>query len=195
MNLSDIVKAMQFTLSAPRQGARLVMNWKISTTEGWLALALAAIISTLLAELLSQLIPGQIEPAMAAVLSTPMEFAALQFLGLSLITLIMFAFGRQFGGKGSFAETVSVVAWLQAILLVIQTAQIVTLLVLPVLSFFIGIGGLALTIWLVVNFAAELHGFRSLLKTFIGMIAAFIIVVIVLSLILIFVFGIGVPNV
>ncbi|MEO8242963.1 MAG: Yip1 family protein [bacterium] len=192
MDVADLLKAMQFTLRAPRQGARMVMDWQLGTRDGWLALALFAIISTLLAKFLMTLVPDGAEPQMAALLNNPFEFAALQFAGLGIVALALLGVGRLAGGRGSLAETLSVIGWLQAILLLIQFAEILSLMILPLLTFFIGIAGLVMSLWLFTNFTAELHGFRSLWRTFAGIIATFIVLVVALSLILIFVFGIGV---
>lgn len=187
----DFMNTVRLTLRDPRQGARVVMGWPLSLGELWLVLALMAVLSALLAELLVGLTQGEVEPAMAALMASPLSFAALQFAGLGLLTLMLFALGLPFGGTGRFREALAVVGWLQTLLLALQVAQIVAVMVLPVLTLFIAVGGLVLTLWLMTSFTAELHGFPSLLWTFVRIVSAFVVVVIALTIGLILVFGVG----
>ena len=188
---SDIINAMRLTLREPRRAARVVIGWPLSTGERWTILALMAVGSTLSAELFVTLSPESAEPAMMVILANPFVFAAMQFGGLAVMASLIFAVGRQFGGLGSFAGALSIMGLIQAVLFVLQLAQIIALAILPPLAVVIGLASLVLTLVLMPNFIAELHGFRSAFLTFLGMIGAMVGLVVVLSLILIFVFGVG----
>ena len=188
---SDIINAMRLTLREPRRAARVVIGWPLSTGERWTILALMAVGSTLSAELFVTLSPENAEPAMIVILANPVVFAAMQFGGLAVMASLIFAVGRQFGGLGSFAGALSIMGLIQAVLFVLQLAQIIALAILPPLAVVIGLASLVLTLVLMPNLIAELHGFRSAFLTFLGMIGAMVGLVVVLSLILIFVFGVG----
>lgn len=186
-----IINTLRLTLRSPRQAARVVMGWPLALGERWTILALMAVASTLSATVFVTLAPESADPAMTMILANPVIFAAMQFGGLAVMAGLIFAVGRQFGGIGSFAEGLAIVGWIQVILFTLQLAQIVALILLPPLAVLIGLASLALTLWLLPSFIAELHGFRSAILTFLGMVAAMFALVVVLSLILIFVFGLG----
>ena len=117
--------------------------------------------------------------------------AALQFAGLGVMAVLLFLLGRPFGGTGRFHEALAAVSWLQSILLVVQIVQIIAILVLPVFALLIAVGSLGLAIWLLTNFTAELHGFRSMFLTLLAIVAAFMGMVVLLSVAMIVVFGVG----
>ena len=191
MTKDDLVQTARLTLTDPRQGARVVMGWPLTLAELWAVLALMAVLSALLAEVLVGTTPEGVDPAMAALLASPVRFAALQFVGLGLLTGLLFALGRPFGGTGRFREALALVGWLQTILLALQIAQIVAILVLPFLALLIVVASVVATLWLLTNFTAELHGFRSLFLTLIGIIAAFMALIVAMSIALIVFFGVG----
>ena len=146
---------------------------------------------TLSATVFVTLAPESADPAMTMILANPVVFAAMQFGGLAVMSGLIFAVGRQFGGIGSFAGVLAIVGWIQVILFTLQLAQVVALILLPPLAVLIGLASLALSLWLLPCFIAELHGFRSAFLTFIGMVAAMFALLVLLSLILIFGFGVG----
>lgn len=188
---AEILDTLRLTLRSPRQAARVVMGWPLALGERWAILAVMAVASTLSATVFVTLAPESADPAMTMILANPVVFAAIQFGGLAVMSGLIFAVGRQFGGIGSFAEVLAIVGWIQVILFTLQLAQVVALILLPPLAVLIGLASLALTLWLLPCFIAELHGFRSAFLTFIGMVAAMFALVVLLSLILIFGFGVG----
>lgn len=188
---ADIISTLRLTLRSPRQAARVVMGWPLALGERWAILAVMAVASTLSATVFVTLAPESADPAMTMILADPIIFAAMQFGGLALMAGLIFVIGRRFGGIGSFAEVLAIVGWIQVILFTLQLAQVVALILLPPLAVLIGLASLALSLWLLPCFIAELHGFRSAFLTFIGMVAAMFALVVLLSLILIFGFGVG----
>jgi len=187
-----IVRTARLTLREPRSGARVVMGWPLSLGERWLFLALIAVMSALLAELLLALSPQGADTAMVALLSSPITFAGLQFAALGILTGLLFFLGLPFGGKGRFGEALALVGWLQTLLLALQIAQIVAMVIFPVLGVLIVAVGLVMTLWLLTNFTAELHQFQSLAWTLFGIIAAFVALVVGLSVGIIMIAGVRV---
>ncbi len=187
----DFIGTLRLTLRNPRQAARVVMSWPFSQGERWTILALAAVSSTLLAELVATLSPDAVDSKLLMILEDPVLFAAIQFASLATIAGLIFIVGRQFGGVGTFNQGLSILGWIQFLLLALQMAQIVSMALLPPMAVVIGLGSLVLTLWLLPIFIAELHGFRSALVTFLGIIGTVVSVVVILSILLVLVLGVG----
>jgi hypothetical protein len=192
MTAQDLIQTGRLTLKNPRGGARMVMNWPLSMGELWLVLGLMAVLSSLLAEFLVAQASEGIDPLTAAMMASPLGYAAFQFAGLAVLTALIHAIGRRFGGTGSFAQALAVMGWLQAILIVLQVAQILAFILVPPLAAIISLISLVLFLWLLTSFTAELHGFVSLGKTFLGIIASFLGMSFILSLFLVLVLGVRV---
>lgn len=180
------------TVSDPRGGARRIMSIDLTLQERWLALLLMAVLSTLVAQLVLAFAPpppddptaNPAQKMMQEVLSVPIPAAIAQAVALIVGTLAVHRFGQARGGTGSLADTVSLMAWLQFITLVVLVAQVVAGLVLPPLVALIGVVWVPLFFWLLTNFVAELHGFRSLGATFLGIIAGILVLVLAATLVL-----------
>ena len=88
----------------------------------------------------------------------------------ALLVVMVFAIhwvGRALGGRGSLEESILLVSWLQFIMVCLQVVQTLSLLVLPVVASLLGVVGLVLFLWLLTNFVAVLHGFKSLAQVFV----------------------------
>ena len=60
--------------------------------------------------------------------------------------------------------------WLQLLMLALQVLQLIATLVAPPFAGIIGLAGFALFLWLMTAFIAELHGFRSRGRVFLGLV-------------------------
>jgi hypothetical protein len=189
MSARDLVQTGQLTLRNPREAARVVMGWPLSLGELWSVLALTAVISALVAQFVVAQSPQDVDPVLGLMLSSPLSFALIQFIGLGILVLLTYGVGRQFGGTGSFAGTLALIGWLQVILMVLQLAQVAALVLLPPLALMISLFSVVLFAWLLTSFTAELHGFTSLIRTFSGMVASFIGLSVLLALFLVLVLG------
>ena len=138
-----------------------------------------------------RLAPDVADPLTAAVLANPLVFAGLQFAGLSIMAGLIFLGGRVFGGTGRFTEVLAVLGWIQVVLLALQLAQIAAILIVPSVAALIGLASIFLTLWILPNLIAEVHGFRSAIVTFFGMVGVMVGVVVSLSVVLVVVFGMG----
>ena len=63
------------------------------------------------------------------------------------------------------------------------------MLTIPSLAALIALLSIGLTVWILPNFIAELHGFRSAVTTFFGMVGVMVAVVVILSVLLVLLFG------
>lgn len=181
------------TLSEPRATARRIIATDVPMSVRWQALALVVVVSVILAKLTMLMLgtPSGVMPGMAA---GPIWAAVLQTGVLLLVAGAADRVGRMMGGHGDFADALLLVVWLQAIMLLIQAAQIVALLLLPPFAGLIGLAAMVLFLWLLTNFVAELHGFDSLGKVF-GMIVVTAVGLAFLLATVLAVFGIGPPEV
>ena len=191
--LSALIEAIKFTLRDPRGGARYIIGLGLSASTGWSILVLTAIVSTMLTSTAVLVSPQGIDPAMQIMFGNPIRLAIMQIVILSVGVLLVQGVGRWFGGKGDLASTVVLMSWLEIILIGLQLIQTVALVLLPPLAEVIGLFGLALFLWLLVKFVAELHGFKSAWKVFGTILATIFTVSLALAILLV---GLGgLPNV
>ena len=181
------------TLWAPRQQARWAMSLDLSPAERWQALVLNAVASTLLLWCWTYLniseISVQQQGAVQAVvallvLEEPVLAGAMQFGFAAVSVYALHWGGRMFGGRGDLDSAVSLLAWMAFVLNLISLLQIAFWFVIPFMAGMIGLFSLVLIVVLLTCFCAELHGFRSLFMTFIGMVFVFLLVLFGFSLLL-----------
>lgn len=94
---------------------------------------------------------------------------------------LLYYIGRAFGGAGQFNGALTLVIWLQFILMLIYSASIGLSVLLPALSGLAMMATAAVVMWLMVHFVAELHGFRSRAQVFPGVVATLFLAGLALS--------------
>ena len=184
MTVQGLAELMRDTLRDPRGGARAVMQMRLPMEARWLALVLMAVGSALLTHIGIAMTMPMGDTGATLALPSPIATAATQFMVLVLTAALATWVGRWAGGQGQFPDAVTLVVWLQAILLAVQLLQMVLLLLVPPLGALVGYASVALFFWLLTAFVAELHGFRSLGLTFLGVVLAILAVAFVLALFL-----------
>lgn len=185
LSLQTLLSLARFTVQNPREGARMVMGANLPMAARWVALALMAVTSAILAHLAFALMPAEARLAMDGAMSSPLTSAVMQG-GLMLIAVfVMHAVGRWRGGTGRFEDALILMIWLQFILLILQVVQIVTQVLLPPASVLVGYVSVGIFLWLLSNFVAELHGFSSVLMTFFGVLVTLLVIGFALALLLI----------
>ncbi|WP_114964260.1 YIP1 family protein [Alkalilacustris brevis] len=162
---SAFLALVRETLSDPRAGARRVISVDIPMSARWQAFLLVIVLSVLLGRVATLLMLGT-DALNGGMMASPLQSGMLQGGALLLLVFATFNVGRLMGGQGSFADTLILVTWLQALLLLVQVVQVLALLLLPPFAGMLGILGMVLFLWLLTNFVAELHGFESLGKVF-----------------------------
>lgn len=183
LSLPVLSALLRDTLTDPRGVARRLMAMGLPMPARWMALALIAALSSLLAHLtLAMLTAGQGD--VQAILPGPVPFAALQCGVLVVTAGLVHHLGRWRGGRGRFADALLLVVWLQFVLLCLQLLQLLSALVLPPLANIIGILGMGLFFWLLTCFVAELHGFPVLGRVFLAIVLVFFALAIVLAMFL-----------
>ncbi len=166
------------TLRAPKYEARWAITSNFDRSERWQALILNTVVSTLLLWLWTYLNTadvsvqrGNVEALIAAlVLDNPIWAGSIQ-TGFAIGSVfVLHHVGRAFGGGGDLDGAVAVMAWMTFVLNLVSLVQVVVWLVAPILAGLIGLFSGILIFVLLTCFCAELHGFRSLFMTFIGIV-------------------------
>lgn len=186
-DINSIWAAMRDTVQQPRRGARRVMGLNLSMSEAALALLSVAVVTAIISALVGQMVQGS-PPAQggaaAMVAISPVQWAVLQVASMFVAAALITGVGRSFGGQGTFAQAAALLAWAEFIVLMVQIAQVIAMFVLPPAAVILAFAGIGLTVWLLVNFVAELHGFTSLIKVFFGMIGVGFMLMIVIATIM-----------
>jgi len=165
----------------------------LSRDELWVALGAVTLLGVLMAELmLRMLIGGELQP-MFTFGTQPLVTALIQLGVLAVLVLAVHWGGRMLGGKGTMSDAILAVVWLQFIMALLQAAQLIAVVILPPIAGLLGIAGLGLFFWLLTGFVAELHGFRSRGKVFLGVLLALIAVAVALVFILTLI-GVTLPG-
>ena len=190
MTLSHRIGALtQLTLKDPRRAARALLAEAVPMRARTVGLLLVAVLSALLGSLQVGSNLAGLDPFTRFMLATPFRAAAFQWLFLAISAVLVYRVGRAFGGRGSFPDALLVVVWLQLPMLALQLLQLAVDLVAQPLAGLIGLGALALFVWLMTSFVAELHGFRSRGKVLVGLLLTALASGLLLGIVMILIFG------
>lgn len=182
--MQDLVLAARTTLRNPRAGAQMVLDLDLPVSVGWIALGLMAVASTILSSLTFLTSAVVDEPEISAMFANPFSLAILQAIILTLVALGIYGVGRYFGGRGSLAGAVVLTAWLEFVLLLVQVVQFCLWQIWPALAEVLGLVGLMLFIWLLIQFIKQLHGFESGFLVFLMIIATVLTASVFLSVLM-----------
>lgn len=192
MTLDSLQDLLRLTLSNPRAAAARLMALNLPVPTGWTAMLLVSVASAFLGFIGFLVSPIQGDPGIAAMFGSPMRTAMIQFAVLALTGVLAFWVGRIFRGTGSLAQALVLVAWVQVPPILLQLVQLVVMLLAPGLAPIIGVAGFALYAVLLTLFIAELHGFRSGVVVFFGILVTSFAVALVAAVL--FAILIGVPQ-
>ena len=110
----------------------------------------------------------------------PFIFVILQCAILLMISLIITFGGQFFSGEGTFNNALAGVLWINFILVGVNLFQILLIISIPILADFLALLASLWSLWALVVFSKELHGFNSLVIT--GMVGLILFTLAVLIL-------------
>lgn len=194
LTLPNLLQLAWETVRAPRDAARTVMAFDLPREIRWQALFALVLIGSLLAIAITYLFTGQVMMYLGVIPATPFAAAIISLSASVISVFAIYWIGHAMGGQGRFADAISLVAWTQFVVICMQVAQLLAFLLLPAISILVEIGASLISIWILTNFIAELHGFRSLTKVFLMMLVTLFGVAFGMSLILAII-GVSVPGV
>ena len=146
------------TLRDPDAAAREVLSRHWTQDVLWSAMIAIACISTVLTHLAmrAQGVPPE---AMLPLMRSPFVTAGLEVLLIWFTAFSLWRVGRTFGGTGDAQGALSVVVWLQALMVGFQLLQL-AFLGAAALSTMLWLAGALLGFFWFVRFAMVLHGFE-----------------------------------
>lgn len=177
--LKDTLDLAYLTITKPGEGVRIAVRFlNTSPILRLECLLLIAILGTLATTLTVRLAPAMQDGATEILIASPVNLTMIQIATMFIVAGIIFGVGRVFGGAGSFQECLGAIIWLQAMLLIVQLAQLVSVLVFPPITSLVTFGGLGIAFYLVIGFIREIHGFRSGLAVVMGIILTLFLIAI-----------------
>ena len=150
---------VQTSLRTPRIAARQVMELLLARDVLWTAVALVAVVNTMLILLVVQISgPGLPLPGYFA---RPLALFLL-IAGITVVYVhVLYWAGLALGGRGSLNDVLAVVVWFQVLRAAAQVVLIVLSLALPPLGALLSLVVAAWGFWIFLNFLAEALGFAT----------------------------------
>lgn len=169
----------------PRAAARALLSLDWPVAARWQLLALALVLGMGLVQISLFLTPEG-RQAMAEDRAPGLVLlGVIQAVALLGTVVVVHMVARFLGGARPFEDAVMVVGWLQAVMLLVQAAQIALLLVLPGVSALVGMLSFALLMWMMTGFVAELAGSPTLARVFFALLLGLVALVVVLAFLLV----------
>lgn len=139
----------------PRQSAADVLALGFPKEALAPALLLVVVISVLMSAVSDMIVPAQ-EPI------SYFRMALLIMIIFTSFSLAIAQVGKMLGGVGSFADSLLLAIFFQAIFIPVQAFQIVLMLLSSELAALLAFAIIVFGFWINVNFIAALHGFQTL---------------------------------
>lgn len=184
MTFDDFKGLIGLSFRDPARAAQTLMaqGWPIQAR--WMALLASVSISAILTWIAATVFSAPLDAAAQPVMlvDQPMVMAVSQMGAIVLAAGLMAGVGRLFGGNGTFEDALLLTVWIEILLLLVQIIQLAVALILPGMAGVLGIVAIVLFLWLTVQFAKTLHGFRNGLKVMLGLIGTVLVAGFILSL-------------
>lgn len=181
------------TLTDPGRAAREIMALGLPDAARWFGLALVSVLAVLVMNLTMMAAPEAAPHPMIAALRHPLGGVAVQAGSILLLAAAVAFVGGLFGGRGGFADALTLMLWLEFLMVLAGVLQLFLALALPALGFLVSVLVICAFLWILVHFIAALHGFSRRLPVFLGMIASLLVLALLLGLVLT-ILGIAPPE-
>lgn len=183
MNFGEIGELMVLTLRDPAAALRVLRGLDLPLGARWMLLALAVVLSSLLAALSLMLFPIPLDNPVSRILGQPLTLAAVQIVVIAFAAGLVARIGRAFGGHGTFPDALLAIGWIELLLAGLQAFQVVMLLLFPATATMLSVLSFALFFYLSIAMTKALHGFSSTGKVAVGFIGGVFLIGFLLSLI------------
>lgn len=187
------MRAIWQSILEPSDMARRIVGMDFPRDALWTGLALSAVLNVMLLALLQLLSPAAVVFQDQMFALSPFEYVAMMGIFLVLLVFGTLQAGRVLGGRGTLAQTLTIIVWFQCISLTLEVGQLVLMLISPAIAAIFGLISLGALIWCFVNFVNILHGFQNLAKAIFTILIALIGTAFVAGIVLT-VLGIGTPG-
>lgn len=149
------------SLKRPRAAARRVLDAGVPAAHLLEAAVLVATVGVVLGYLALMMSPGALDVVSTAVIHHPLLGVVAQLAVMAIAVFLTVRLGRLFGGTGTTDGALALVVWLNAVMVLIQAAQLVALAVVPPVATILALATIVWALWAFANFVAELHGFQN----------------------------------
>ncbi|MEL6207705.1 MAG: Yip1 family protein [Pseudomonadota bacterium] len=163
------------TFADPPGAARRLLGLHLPTDTLWQALLLVAVLSALAVQVPALMMIDQTDEAAELppiLMASPLVMGLIQVGVLVIMVFAVHWVGRAFGGTGAFEGALTLVTWLQFVLIVLQILQSVLGLFAPLVAGLLFLASLGIFFWLLTHFVMVLHGFPSAGMVFVGIIVS-----------------------
>lgn len=178
--MSEFTSLAQQSVFDPRAAARRILLAGVAREHHWTIFLLVICLSGALSSLTLLVMP----PPEGMAAPSGLVVASLVGASILVLTAMVQLAGRFFGGTGRVQDAMILVLWLQFLMVVLQAVQLVLALVLPGTGGPLALLALALMLWILTNFAAELHGWDTVAGTFAKLVVTLLGLSVVLSVVL-----------
>lgn len=179
-----LTDTLVLTFRNPRMGMRRILDLSLPRGGAAAALVLMAVASAMLIHLSIRLMAPADQALALRLFGSPFMTAGVQLSVLFAAAFLIWQVGRWRGGQGGFADAVLAIAWLQAVMMALQIAQILLVLLLPPVALLVSYLAIGVFFVFLSNFVAEVHGFRSVGGVFLGVVLTLVAALVILSFLL-----------
>ncbi len=189
--IQTVTELVRLSLVAPRAAARQVLGFPIPYRVLIEAAILGIVLNTLVTQGLSMLLEPapveDIETGTPVPMITPFIALGIDAVLMVMTVLAVHLIGGMFGGRGSLQESLLINTWIHYLMILVQLVAIILTVFMPALALLTIPLALGIFFYLLSNFVAEMHAFRSALSVFFGA----IVLILILSFAITFLFLAG----
>lgn len=180
--LGAVLTLAQLSVRDPRAASDVVLSHRYPRNIMWAGLFLVACLTVLMQAAVEIALPPAAQAATLQV--TPFHYLLILMSCLVMLVFAIYFTGKAMGGQGTFPGAIGVVIWTQTMIILGQPVQLLAYLLSPALGQIVTFLVLAVVLRVITHLNNVLHGFDSLGKSALVLIAALIGIGLGLSLIL-----------
>jgi hypothetical protein len=182
MTWQELQRLAITSLKDPADAARTLLAMQLPTRVLWDLLVLVAIGNTILFYFSNLFFPGP--SPLLAMFTAPFVYFLVVSGGLALMAVSICWTGRFMGGKGTLADILVLIVWMQMLRLLVQAVVLVLMFVMPVLSALLVLAVALVGIYVLLHFINQAHRYGSLGRSAVVLILSFLAIVVGLSILL-----------
>ena len=186
MTREHVLDLLWQTLFRPREAAERLIEMRLPYDQLWMALALMAVLNSIVYSLSMQISPTPDGSAalMPQVFQGPLLFAALLFGALALTVIALYYVGQGLGGEAAMSDILVLMTWLQVLRLLVQAAVLILALGVPALGALVVIAAAIWGVYILISFIDAAHRFDNRFKAAGVIVLSFVAMAIGLSTLL-----------
>lgn len=166
--MDQVLPLARLTVTDPRAAARTLLDYGFPREHHWtLFLLVVSLGGAVFAAANVMAPPPEDAPALSGLMA-----AVLVGGSIFVSTGVMLLAGRLFGARAEAPDAMLLVLWLELLSLAVQILVLIVGFVAPGAGMVLALIYFLLFVWLLSAFTAELHGFATVLRGFVGLAVA-----------------------